>query len=189
MTTSTGTILKNVARILGDETNEHWPAGVLIDLLNVAQNQVCIDVAHANVVTASTATVAGARQSIPTGGIRLLSIDGLREVSKAVLDRESPSWITTVSQSGTLTMWMKDPHTATEYLVYPPSDGASPQLLEYAAVPADISLGDDLTLADKFVPAVTDYMLYRAFSEDTDLKDPIRSEHFLGEYAKHASTA
>lgn len=186
MTTSTDIILKNAARILGDEENEHWPAGTLMDYLNAGQAQLCVQTPKAYVLTASTATVAGARQSLPQDGVGILNIDGLRVVSKTALDREQPGWIDDVSQSATTTMWMRDPHSPTEFLVYPPSDGANPRVIEYAAIPADISLGDDLTLADKYAPAITDYVCYKCLAEDTDLQDPLRAEHFLGEFNRKA---
>jgi len=44
MSVSSDTVLKNAARILGDEVNTHWPASTLIAWLNEAQHQVAIDV-------------------------------------------------------------------------------------------------------------------------------------------------
>jgi len=184
MTTTVDSVLNTAARVLGDETNEHWPAPTLLDAFNEAQSRIASDVPGAYTLVADVTMVAGARQTLPIGGIIPLDIANIRRVDKRAIDRENPAWQGSVTASNTTTMWARDPNHASNFYVYPPRTGTPGTLadVEYSATPAKITLGDPITLDEAYVPAIVDFIVYRGLSEDRDLADPVRATHFLTEY-------
>jgi hypothetical protein len=79
-------------------------------------------------------------------------------------------------------MWMRSATNPREFFTYPPRLGGTLSNVEYSVVPAEVTLGDDISLPDHYAEALTDYIAYRALSEDTDLAEPGRAEHFLTQY-------
>jgi len=181
MAISSDTVLKNAARILGDEANIHWPASTLLAWLNEAQHQIATDVPTSSTTVADVTCVAGARQSLPDGGIMILSVDSLRVVDKPSLDRENPAW-KSMTGSDTTTMWARSAANPRQFFTYPPRLGGTLADVEYTILPATVTLGDDITVPDHFAEALTEYIVYRGLTEDSDLAEPGRAEHFLGMY-------
>jgi hypothetical protein len=183
MSVSSDTVLKNAARILGDEVNTHWPASTLIAWLNEAQHQVAIDVPTASTTVGDITCIAGARQTLPDGGLMILGVDAIRGVTKSSLDREAPAW-QSMTASNSTTMWARSTTNPREFFTYPPREGTPGTLtdVEYSVLPATVTLGDNITVPDQYADALTDYMVARGLSEDTDLAEPGRSDYFLGLY-------
>lgn len=181
MTVSSDTILGNAARLLGDETNTRWPVDVLLAWLNEAQNRIATDVPTASTTVGDISCVAGARQSLPAGGIVPLGVDGLRVVDKVSLDREAPAWQNS-TPSDTTTMWMRSPTNQTEFYLYPPRIGGTLADMEYGVLPTVVTMGDAISLPDRFAEPITDYIVSRGLSEDTDLQEPGRAETFLAAF-------
>lgn len=184
MAVESDVVLTNAARILSDVTNTYWGADTLIAWLNEAQHQIATNVPGASTAVSSGGFVTGARQTIPDGGIAFISIDALRKVDKKVLDREDPGWMD-MNTDPTPTMYMMSVTNPRQYFLYPPHQGAGGSLdIEYSVIPAEVTLGDPITVPDQYAEALTDYVVYRALSEDSDLAEPGRAEHFLGSYFK-----
>lgn len=184
MAVESDTILRDAARILSDVTNTYWDAATLIAWLNEAQAQIAVDVPGASTTSASGLFVTGPRQSLPDGGISVLQIDGLRKVDKKSLDRENPAWMTGATDPSP-TMWMPSVENPREFYLYPPHQGSGGSLnVQYSVLPGEVTLGDPITVPDRYKEALTDYIVYRSLSEDTDLAEPGRAEHFLGSYYK-----
>ena len=190
MTTSVDSILNTAARVLGDETTEHWPSSTLLDYLNEAQNRISSDVPGSYTKVADVTMVAGARQTLPADGITALEVAGIRRVDKRSLDRENISW-QSMTANNTTTMWARDPNNPVNFYTYPPRTSTPGTLadVEYEAVPAEGSLGDNIVLDDIYAPAMVDFIVYRALSEDKDLADPVRAVHFLTEYKAKVGVA
>jgi hypothetical protein len=183
MSVSSDTVLKNAARILGDAANIHWPASTLLAWLNEAQHQIAVEIPAASKTVAAVTCVEGARQSLPTGSIMILGVDGLRAVDKGGMDSESPAWQSTTG-SNTTTMWMRSPTNPREFYTYPPREATPGTLagVEYSVVPAEVTLGDNIVIPDQYSEALTDYVVARALSEDSDLAEPGRAEHFMASF-------
>ena len=185
MTVSSDTVLANAARLLGDEGNIHLPTGTLLAWLNEAQHTIAVGVPTASTTVADITCVAGARQSLPAGGLSLLGADNVRVVDKGSIDRENTTWQSTVTAANATTMIAVNPANPREFFTYPPREGTPGTLadVEYSVLPAAVTLGDDITLPDQYAEALTDYIVYRGLSEDTDLAEPGRAEHFLKSFS------
>jgi len=74
-----------------------------------------------------------------------------------------------------VTVWVKKdgPEAARSYYVYPPQPetGRMYVQMEYSQSPAPITASDNITLPDRYKPALMDYMLFRAFSKNMDNPD------------------
>jgi hypothetical protein len=185
MTVSSDIVLANAARLLGDEGNIHWPAYVMLAWLNEAQHTIAVEAPTSSTTVADVTCVAGARQSLPDGGLSLLGVDNVRFVDKGSIDRENTTWQSTVTANNTTAMVAANPANPREFFTYPPREGTPGTLadVEYSVLPAAVTLGDDITLPDQYAEAITDWIIYRGLSEDTDLAEPGRAEHFLKSFS------
>lgn len=180
-------IITPVARTLFDQTNVRWTVDELIDYINDGQQAIVLLRPDANAINANVALVGGTKQSIPSGGIRLLRVtrnmgsDGntpgraIRECEREALDNEVPDWH--YARAAKVTQhFVFDNIDPRHYYVYPAATGAQgvPQTdcnieIIYSATPAKAATADDvLTLGDQYLPPLTDYVLYRAFTKDTN---------------------
>ncbi|HRE01128.1 MAG TPA: hypothetical protein PLV68_07490, partial [Ilumatobacteraceae bacterium] len=141
-------------------------------------------------VLATRALSAGARQTIPADGSKLLEVvrntSGGRPITlvkdRRLLDVVSPTWY---SMTGVTEIkhYMHDERDADAFWVYPPaaSSGASVDLLYVqnptdVAVPADGTTVDDvmgdLSVPDFIAPAVDEWVLFRAYLQDSEAASP-----------------
>lgn len=185
MATESDKVIANAARLLSDQTNTLWSAGTLIGWLNEAQHRIAVDVPSSNTVAGDVDLVAGARQSLPTGGIQALSCDTLRKVDKAAFDRENAAW-QSATPSDTGSMWLQSNTNPRTFFVYPPRVGAGVLPMEYSVLPAEVTLGDDITMPDQYSDAITDYIVARALSEDSDMAEPGRADSFMASFKMKA---
>jgi hypothetical protein len=100
----------------------------------------------------------------------------LRKVPHAVLDAQVPNWHA-ASQATVIDHFTFDPRSPKVYYVYPPSTGTTQVELVYSAAPTDVAvIGNTITLDDIYSGALTDYVLYRAYSKDfTSAGNPERA--------------
>lgn len=178
MGTITGTeVADRARRILQDTTSggTRWLDDELLDWLNDAQREVVLLKPNAFSSVEDISLVLGTKQTLPAEGLLLLSItrntDGraVRRVDRNILDSENPDWHTSTA-SATVEHYVFDEDAPTTYWVYPPSDGvASTVEAVMSKAPSDLaSMGDVITLNDIYANVMLDYILYRAYSKDTD---------------------
>jgi hypothetical protein len=133
-------------------------------------------------LTPKPATLMGIiRNAAPTSNGR-----PVRLTSQALLDTQLPGWYG-ATPNVSAQNYTFDPRESTEFYVYPPAPVPSvvapvvpPAQLEvkYSAYPVDVTLPTpgatlaDLTaeifLSDSYVSPLVDYILYRAYSKDTE---------------------
>ena len=179
-------VLKRVVITLQDANAVRWPTAELVRYLNDGQRDIALVRPDATSTTATLALVAGARQTLPSTGAKLLEIirntsgtkRAIRLTSRVILDAQSPDWY---SKTGVTDIrhYTYDPREPRIFYVYPPaaSSGASVELI-YSAYPTDITepggsaLYTDVTgnvsVADIYVNALVNYILYRAYSKDSE---------------------
>lgn len=191
-------IITRASRILFDNTKVRWPENELLDYISDAQRAIVQLRPDANAKNAVVALVAGSRQSIPTGGIRLLRVvrnmgsagttpgRAIREVSRLALDSERPDWHYT-NPSSTVEHYTFDNMDPMRFYVHP-SVAASPGTrveLIYSAVPAAVTAANQtLELADQYINPVLDWTLYRAYSKDATYAGNMnRASHHLQSFA------
>lgn len=89
-------------------------------------------------------------------------------VSRKWLDSAVPSW-TTDTASATVKHVVYDPKSNPKlYGVYPQNDGNGYIEILTAKLPADVAIGSSILLGDEYAEMLLDYILFRAFSRDSD---------------------
>jgi hypothetical protein len=178
-------IIDDSAKVLNDVTGVHWDSSELLGYLNSGQVAIVKLVPSAHVFNGAVLLDAGkTKQSAPNDAIvlidavRNLGADGLtpgnaiRLIDKAALDEYSVSWHSDANTAGYIkhvTSVANDPKT---FYVYPKAP-ATPWHIEvvYSVSPAAVTIGQVITLDDIYADALTDYILYRAFSKDSEHAD------------------
>lgn len=179
-------VLQRVVITLLDPNAVRWPTAELVRYLNDGQRDIALVRPDATSTTATMALAAGARQTLPSVGAKLLEVirntsgtkRAIRLVDRVILDAQNPNWynITGVTEIRHYTF---DPREPRIFYVYPPaaSTGASAELI-YSAYPTDItepsagalytSVTGNISVADIYVNALVNYILYRAYSKDSE---------------------
>ena len=182
-------VIEKAQIILQDATGIRWPDSTeLLGWLNDGQREVLILKPNAYVKNEAMSLAAGTKQSIPTNGIQLIDLtrnlgtDGntpgraIRIVMREILDAQNPDWHTDTPSQVTkhYTFTPLDPK---HFYFWPPATGSTKAEVVYAAVPESIaSLNATITLDDIYTNVLVDYILYRAYSKDTDYAaDPARA--------------
>ena len=187
MTVAVNTIVSRAQTLLQDTTGIRWPVTELISWINDAQREIVLFKPDAGSTTAVIALVVGTKQSIPAGGNRLLRVmrnmsalsggtgkRAVRIVEREILDSQVPDWHDpSVTGDAAHTTVVKhycyDEQNPRNFYVYPGASSTSAWLeIVYAAEPATVTAGQDLSVPDIFANVVLDYVLYRAYSKDAD---------------------
>lgn len=169
-------IAERARRILQDTTagGTRWLDNELLDWINDAQREIVLLKPNAYSSVEDISLNSGTKQEIPSAGLLLLSVvrnsngRAIRRVDRDILDSENPDWHT-ASSSSTVEHYVFDEDSPTTFWVYPPNTGGSAVEAILAKAPSDLnSLGDSLVLNDVYANVVLDFVLYRAYSKDTD---------------------
>lgn len=173
MTVPVSRLVANASKILQDIGSVRWSQADLIDWGSEGQVALMPIKPDAYTRTVEHQLVSGAKQTLPEDSLALIdvsrNVDGtaVTQCDRHTLDRFSPSWTTKVTSS-TVEHWMPDPQPDTFY-VYPPQ-GATPGrvVLTHAAIPPRLEASGNLRVRDVYEPNITNYMIYRALSEDAE---------------------
>ena len=186
MAVTAQSLIRRVVETLQDNTSIRWPVSELVRYLNDAQREIILYRPDAAVTNAAVPLVAGSRQQLPAGGTKLLDVvrnsadsrRAVRLVNREILDAQLPGWH---AQPGTTKIlhYMYDPREPRVFWVYPPAaaSGASvdvtyASMADDIAEPADGALytavTGDLGVPDIYANAVQDYVLYRAYTKDSE---------------------
>jgi hypothetical protein len=180
-------IVHRVVDILQDTTSVRWPVSELVRYLNDGQREVVLYRPDATIKSATVECVAGAKQTLPTDGAKLIDVirnsasagtnKAVRMVAREVLDAQIPNWY---GLSGELDVvhFTYDPRDPKTFFVYPPALTTTRVDITYSAFPTDVSepaagstyddVSGNLDLPDIYGNVVTDYILYRAYSKDSE---------------------
>lgn len=190
MTISAQSIIQRCVITLQDTTSIRWPVDELVRYLNDAQREVVVYRPDATVTNATVNLVAGTRQTLPSGGAKLLEIirnnssaskRAVRMVNREILDAQIPGWH---ALTGALEVvhFMYDPRDPLVYYVYPPAavsgeDNARLDIV-YSKYPTDVTVPSagatytdvtgNIALPDIYANALADYILFRAYSKDSE---------------------
>lgn len=180
-TITANSIIKKAQIILQDTTGVRWPDEELLGWLNDGQREVAILKPNAHVKNIAVRLAAGTKQTLPFDGVQLidlvrnLGVDGqtpgraVRIVLREILDAQVTHWHTAAASAEAkhYVYSLLDPKN---FYVYPPQPAAGQGYVEivYGASPADASLSGPITLDDIYQNLLVDYVLYRAYSKDTE---------------------
>jgi hypothetical protein len=175
---------------LQDEDSVRWTVAELQYWLNDAYKETIGLRPDVNTQTAEYTCVAGPRQVITgsfSNAIRLVEVvrnlattsnkSSVRLTDRKSLDTQRRSWYSD-TPSVSVEMYMFDPRTPKQFLVYPPATTAARLEVIYSVLPAEHTLSDaqllnpataeTIRIDDIFATALYDYMLYRAYSKDSE---------------------
>lgn len=190
MTIQASSIVRRATDIIMDSTSVRWPVSELVRYLNDAQREVGLARPDAINRTSTVTLAAGTRQSLDNMGLspapsKLIEITrnmaGLRKavrlVPRQILDAQTPGWH---GIPGTVDIlhYMYDARDPKTFYVYPPALGSAQLELMYSGIPTDIAepaagaiysdVVGTLTVPDIYANAILDYVLYRAYSKDSE---------------------
>ncbi len=175
-------ILTDARAILIDPVAVRWTDAELILWLNDAMRQCVLIKPDCNPITEEFVCVAGYKQSFSTLALDLVllldvvantSTGGGTEtavtfIKRNVLDTEDPTW-RSVTETTEIQHYMYNTRQRDIFYVYPPATVGSTLELVYAAVPTAVTVvGDTVPLQDIYGPSLVNYVVWRAFSKDSD---------------------
>lgn len=180
-TITVSSLLARAATLTQDTGNIRWPTSEGLDWLNDGQRELTKlhpEVSVKNVSTQLTAN--STKQALPADGFmfidmpRNMGTDGttpgqvIQEIKTDVIDNQVPDWHTAASL-GYVKHFIFDPRNRKNYYVYPKAP-ATPLFVEliYSVAPTDCTLGGTIQLDDIYANALLNYVLYRAYSKDTE---------------------
>jgi hypothetical protein len=175
-----GLLLQRVQDILQDTTKVRWPEAELMRYLDDAQREVVLHKPDASSTTAVMPCVAGTKQTLPVGGLRLLEVirnmgstgttpgNAITLVGRGVLDAQRRGWHGE-APTASVDHYVFDPRDPKTFYVYPPAASTARIEIMYSVTPASITTAaQSIGLDAIYSNALIDYVLYRAYSKDAD---------------------
>lgn len=187
MSVTVQSVIDRVQTTLQDTTGVRWPVvSELVLWVNDAQREVALLKPDASAKNETVTLVTGTKQSIPTGGNRLLRAvrnmsaasngtgkRSVRLVSREVLDAQTPDWhdptVTgDAAHTNIIKHYIYDEANPRNFYVYPGVSGSSYLEIIYSANPSTVTQSDNLDIPDIYANAVMNYVLYMAYMKDAE---------------------
>lgn len=173
-----------------DTNKTRWPALELQNWLNDAYREISLVRPDVNTTSGTFNCAAGVRQVLSgqfpnattlvdvvrnmASGSRLRAIT---KIGRRVLDEQIPDWYAKTGVQD-IEHFIYDPVLPKEFMVYPPAASGAQVEIVVASVPTAHTLTETqlnnaattetIRIDDSYANAILDYMLYRAFTKDTD---------------------
>jgi len=169
-------IVDRARHILQDTTSggTRWLDPELLKWLNDAQREIVLLKPNAYSAVESVSLVPGTKQALPAAGLLLLAIvrntngSAVRRVDRNIMDSENNSWHQDQA-TDMIEHYIFDEDAPDTFWVYPPNTGGGSVEVIYSKAPSDLTaLSSTITLNDIYANVILDYLLYRAYSKDTD---------------------
>jgi hypothetical protein len=186
MPISAQSILAQVARDLNDETSVRWTTRDLVAYFNDGQRDILTHRPDARNVSVALTLVAGVKQALPSNGEKLIDVThndtgaktAITPVDRRMLDSQVRGWRGLPGQVEIL-HYCYDELEPKAFDVYPPAAITGARVaIEYAATAQDIptpalgtttaTITGDLGLSDLFANAIRNYVMFRAYSKQTE---------------------
>lgn len=174
-------VLLKAQQILNDQTAVLWGFDELLSWLNEGQRRVVLLRPDASSQVKQLTLVAGTRQTMPAGSIRLLGCRrnvggrGCTMIKRDHLDQFSPNWALATADT-TVKHVVYDELVPLEFEVYPPQPASGFGTIEIvrSVLPSDCTLDavsggsvdSAISLPDQYEAPLIDYVVYRAYSKD-----------------------
>lgn len=186
MTIAAQSLVRRVVETLQDNTSVRWPVSELVRYLNDGQREIVLYRPDAMVTNATVTLAAGSKQALPSNGSKLIEVvrnnsasskRAVRLVNREILDAQAPNWHN-ITGTAEVLHFMYDPRDPKVFYVYPPALDTAAVDLVYSALPTDITEPADgstytavtgnISVPDIYGNVLQDYMLYRAYSKDSE---------------------
>jgi len=210
MTIAAKSIIQRAVGILQDTTSIRWPVNELVRWLNDGQREVVAYRPDALNTTATMTLAAGTRQDLDNASLapapsKLIEITrnmaatsgkgAVTLVPRLILDAQTPGWHGHTAKVD-IQHYMFDARDPKTFYVYPPATTLAQLEVMYSAYPTDIvepgdgsgydAVTGNLALADIYGNALLDYLLYRAYSKDSEYAG--NAQRAQAHYAAFANT-
>ena len=201
MTIKAKHILQRVVRELNDETSVRWTTPELVRYFNDGQRDIVTHRPDATNTRINHPLVAGAKQTLPPQGTKLIDINAnttgnkaaVTRVESKILDAQIRNWRNLPGKLEVL-HYTYDIRQPLVFEVYPPAIEGAILDIEISASPADIAepaegstfndVAGDFAMSDLFSNALQNYILYRCYRKDTEYTaNPQRAATFYAAYA------
>lgn len=173
-TVTAQTLINRAGYLLEDTGNVSWSRTELLGWLNEGQSQVVAFAPGANTDRTNVTLVAGTAQTLPADTLVLVDIPrntngpAVRSVARELLDDSPVDWHTQTATK-LVKNFVYDANDQYAFYVYPPNNGQGQVTIVYARVPDQLTNeSQPIEVDDSYQAAILNYMLYRAFSKDTD---------------------
>lgn len=183
-------IISRARTLLKDASSVRWTLSELQLWINDSYRDTVILRPDANTLVGEFVCAEGPRQRVTatfSNASRLIECvrntatssnkSRVRIASRASVDSMRPNWYAE-TPTVNIELFVFDPRTPTEFLVYPPASTAARLEVMYAQVPSPHTLTDAqlvnpataevIRIDDMFAGAMLDYVLYRAYSKDAE---------------------
>jgi hypothetical protein len=187
MALSAQSIIRRVVDTLQDMTSVRWTIPELVRYLNDGQREVILFRPDASNKNATLTCVAGAKQALPADGAKLIDVirnaatgsnnSSVRLVPREILDTQIPNWYNLAGNINTV-HYTYDPRDPKVFYVYPPALDTTQLDINYSAFPTDVAepadgsdytdVTGDIDIPDIYGNVITDYILYRAYTKDSE---------------------
>ena len=187
MAVTVQSVIDRVQTTLQDTTGVRWPVvSELVLWVNDAQREIALLKPDASAKNETVTLVAGTKQSIPSGGNRLLRAvrnmsaasngtgkRSVRLVSREVLDAQTPDWHDPsvsgdAAHTNVVKHYIYDEANPRNFYVYPGVSGNAYLEIIYSANPSTVTQSDNLEVPDLYGNAVMNYVLYMAYMKDAE---------------------
>jgi hypothetical protein len=187
MSVTVQSVIDRVQTTLQDTTGVRWPVvSELVLWINDAQREIALLKPDSSAKNETVTLVTGTKQTIPSGGNRLLRAvrnmsaasngtgkRSVRLVSREVLDAQTPDWHDPTvggdaAHTSVIKHYIYDEANPRNFYVYPGVSGASYLEIIYSANPSAVAQSDNLDIPDIYANAVMNYVLYMAYMKDAE---------------------
>lgn len=202
MPVTNASILRRVADVLQEKlSGVRWPADELVRWMNDGKREIAMHQPDASSEVTDHTCSEGARQTIPATGIKPLDVlhnstgrkRAIRGADRDEIDAQVPGWYG-LTPADEAVHWWPDPDRPTEFYLYPPVRAGVQVRLVYSRYPTDItepaasaaysSVAGTLDIRDVYANALVDYVIYRAFSKETEYADKQAAALHYGAFAQ-----
>lgn len=174
-------VIDRAEEILQDISNVRWSQQSLLNYLNDGQREIVVFRPDASTVNSSFTLASSAKQSLPSGALRLLDIyknlspntSSISIIERKILDDQIDDWYASLGEE--VEHYIYNPVDPKTFYVYPHPAGSSNTIeIIYSSSPANITISDftsdttTITLDDVYANALLDYILYRAYQKDSE---------------------
>lgn len=167
-------IIDRASMIIQDLTNVRWPVTELTNWLNDCRRELAVVRPDIFSTMTTVALAAGAKQTLPAGGLRLMDVprnangSAITVTNRGFLDQQNPTWHQ-MTPSTTIKHFMIDERNPSIFWVYPPATSSASVEIVYQSAPTDYSTSSTLSSYEElYGGAMVDYICYRAFSKDAE---------------------
>lgn len=175
------TLIDRASVALQDPTNIRWPRPEHLTALNAGQRALVLFKPNAYTRSVVRQLAAGTRQTLPDDALGLIDVPrnmgtsgitpgtAIRVARREILDAQLPNWHTSPPNTA-VKHFMYTALDQKNFYVWPPQPATGQGRVEliYPASPANIAETDVLLVDDIYEDALLNYMLFRAYSKDTE---------------------